>query len=165
MAWHAASHQFHHELHCETWKAAQKNQDSLTIHGTTIQNPAITFQLPSIIRNAIPEHAFSIDSLENSRALAELPDATTELPPAEGFILTGSVDLFGNDAWKAEFYNHHGPLPTWLDKVTDEHSIYQMAVLKTDLHISSLMPAFKGTPLDGIELKNISFTYQVRQHI
>ncbi|KAK4161616.1 hypothetical protein QBC43DRAFT_302785 [Cladorrhinum sp. PSN259] len=143
-------------LQYKAWGSARVNRKALTVPGAMIQNPKITFQLPSVVQSVLEQHG---DSSPCSHASCA-PDANAKRPPAEGFILTGSIPLFGNDAWHAELYSHYGPLPSNSDQPVDQNVIYQMAVLKTDLHVSSLMPNFKETPLDGVELKDISFTYQ-----
>ncbi|KAJ7785143.1 hypothetical protein DFH07DRAFT_934976 [Mycena maculata] len=86
----------------------------------------------------------------------DIPESPPLHPPPTGFILTGTVDLFGMDSLRADFYSHHVPLLPIKDATAIP--IYQMAVLREDLRISSLLPSFAGTTFDVIALKNATFT-------
>jgi hypothetical protein len=142
------------------WYAAATKQAYVVIHNATIQNPSIATSLPSHL-----QHLHS--SISNNLPL----DLTASTPPAEGFILTGSIHLFGIDNLEADFYSYHGPLPphTTLPPQTpspeNKELIYQIATLKGDLSVSKLLPEFSNTPFDSISLRNLTLTYQVAHHL
>ena len=116
-----------------------------------------------VIAKALPAgltRALGIKAPTNTTPQA---DPTDQAPP--GFVLSGSIALFGRDDLQVDFYSHHGPAPQGETLQPGDTLIYQRAELEHELHISELLPAFKNTTFDSIGLKNLTFTYQVCQHI
>jgi len=131
--------------------------ESATIHGATISSPSITRQLPDKIVQKLKSHA-SAGGPDSTPQL----DFTAPHPPPDGFILSGSIELFGIRGLKADFYSHHGPISAPANIPAGTIPIYQVAYLDKDLRISSILPDFAGTHFDILNFKEVSFTYQVR---
>ena len=137
----------------QAWNAAIEDHDTVKVHTAIIDDPKISFQPPPHLQR----QTLGQDPPQQSSLPVQAPGS---LPPDTGFILTGSIKIFSIDGLTADFYSYHGPLPNWLDPDDDE-PIYQMAVLRDGLKISSLLPSFAATKFDEIALSNVSFCFQV----
>ena len=143
--------------HHAAWTAGIEGHETVTIHKANIIAPTISFAPPPHLLGVIkcPDTGVTRDKER------QIQGGSGNVAPESGFILTGSIKLFGIDSLTADFYSHHGPPPAWVDP--DEEPIYQMAVLKDDLRISSIVPEFSGAQFDFICLKDVSLVYQVGQ--
>ncbi|KZT39494.1 hypothetical protein SISSUDRAFT_1061095 [Sistotremastrum suecicum HHB10207 ss-3] len=135
------------------WNAVANGDDSTTVHGATISSPSITFQPPDRILSKLPTQP-----TDDERS--KVPDATSEHPPPEGFILNGTIELFGISGLKADFYSHHGPVSAAVDLTDGTIPIYQAALLDEDLRLSTIFPEFSGTDFNVFNFKETTFTYQ-----
>jgi len=143
-------HELHHAINHDAWKAGI--YDHITehvIHGAIVTDPTVSFELPSVIG--------SVERTPN----APPPTLLGKKAPPEGFLLNGSISLFGMDSLIADFYGYHGPLPEFLGFGESRVPIYQMATLQDDLRLSSIFPSAKGQEFDIIALKDVAITYQV----
>lgn len=73
----------------------------------------------------------------------------------EGFVLSGSINLFGSSL-VADYYEYHGPIPSDLPP----DPVYQLAILKVDLKLPDIVPELRGTAFDDIALTDVMVTYQ-----
>ncbi|KAJ7748169.1 hypothetical protein DFH07DRAFT_775793 [Mycena maculata] len=96
-------------------------------------------------------------------ATNETPDTSDRSSPPKDFVLSGKLDSLFGLATKlaADFYSYHGELPGGLTPPADASvPIYQLATLKDDLLMSTILPKLAGTEFDRMPLKNVVFTYQ-----
>ena len=145
-------------IHQSAWTAGNEGHDSTGVHGATIDSPRIAFQPPLRLLGAIRPRDTTKDALSETENTAH---NGSHLPP-KGLILSGTIVPFGLESLTAEFYSHHGPLPPWIDQKDDRSPVYQIAMMREDLRISSILPSFSGTNFDVIALQNVNFTYQAR---
>ncbi|KZS92230.1 hypothetical protein SISNIDRAFT_455988 [Sistotremastrum niveocremeum HHB9708] len=135
------------------WNAVANGDDTATVHGATISAPSITFQPPDRVLGKLQNQPTDDEK-------AQVPDVNSEHPPPEGFILNGTIELFGISGFKADFYSHHGPISADVDVADGMIPIYQTALLDEDLKISTILPAFAGTKFDIFDFKETTFTFQ-----
>lgn len=140
-----------HPLHLEAWKVAQA-KDVASVHGAIVEALAIAVTPPS--------HLLSSDVTCQELTTPELSDSASVQPPPDGFVLTGTLDIFGIDGLRTHFYSHHAPSPSHLDLPKDILPIYQLAIVRGPVHASTFFPEFSGTLFDTIKLEEVNVTYQ-----
>lgn len=141
-----------HAAHHDAWFAA-KESDSADIHGAVVQELCVALTPPL---DFLKDTFMSVDSK------ADLDLSTSATPPPDGFVLTGTIDIFGLDGLRTDFYSHHAPPPAYLNLPEHVPPIHQLAIVRGPLHASKLFPEFAGTPVDVIKLDDVKVTYQVR---
>jgi hypothetical protein len=135
------------------FQAAVNSASTTTLSGTVISNPGVALEAPQ---------RFSGNDGLNIIPSTPTPTTTAQVPP-EGFILTGTINLFGLGSLinPPNFYSYHGTLAPDLIIPNGESPTYQIVALDHDIRMSLLIPSLKGTAFDQIALKNPTFTYQV----
>ncbi|KAI9649435.1 hypothetical protein NHQ30_002011 [Ciborinia camelliae] len=142
-------HEMHDAINHAAWTAGIHDHITETVvHGAVVIDPTVSFDLPPVISSAM------------RTPNAPPPSATGKRAPPEGFLLSGSILLFGSDTLVADFYGYHGPRPDTYGYGNSRIPVYQMAVLQDDLRLSSIIPAAKGKEFDAIALKDVTITYQ-----
>ncbi|KAG5651476.1 hypothetical protein H0H81_008507 [Sphagnurus paluster] len=137
-----------HESHHEAWVCAQ-TLDSANIHGAVVQELSVATTPPPHLIKA------SVIPKEDTSTLASL-----SAPPPDGFVLTGTIDLFGFEELRTDFYSHHAPPPSELKLPKHVPPVHQLAVVRGAIHASKFFPEFAGTEFDIIKLQNVHVTYQ-----
>jgi hypothetical protein len=145
--------------HMAAWNAATTVQPSTNVNGAIIGNPKVSLEPPPRFASPVKQQ-----TLGNTAAVPQAP-LMGEHPPPEGFVLTGTIDLFGMPALKADFYSYHGAIPPDLILPAGQSPIYQLATLDEDVRMSTFLPRLANTTFDTIALKNPTFTYQVLEHV
>ncbi|KAJ8064931.1 hypothetical protein OCU04_007235 [Sclerotinia nivalis] len=141
--------ELHNAINDAAWTAGiRENVTETVVHGATVLDPTVSFDLPPIISNAMRTWD------------ASPPNFNGKVAPPEGFVLNGSISLFGLDTLVADFYGYHGPPLESSDLSDSRIPVYQMAALRDDLRLSSLFPAAKDKEFDVIALKDVAITYQ-----
>ncbi|QRV90278.1 hypothetical protein RhiJN_18296 [Ceratobasidium sp. AG-Ba] len=90
-------------------------------------------------------------------------DESTMLPPSTGFMLEGTIKLFGLDTHKIELQSWHGPPPPDIDVGTDV-PIYQRVQI-SNLRPADIIPLVEGSSLSVLEFQNVTVTYQNYQFV
>jgi hypothetical protein len=135
---HLASPETH-----KVWSAVAQNAREVQVHGTTVRNPVV-FQAPADTSRSLPTDSKPVD---------------TELPPAEGFILGGDLDVFKIEKLKGTLRSWHGPAPTSVGR-TLTSPVFQHVTLNQSCQVSDLFPSVVDTVFNAIKLDNVMFTYQ-----
>lgn len=125
------------------WNAVAKSADAVQVNGATIRSPVV-LQAPAEARS-LPSDAQTIDA--------------DSLPPAQGFVLGGDLDVFGVQALKGAIRSWHGPPPASAGQ-TSAPPVYQHVTLDKSCAISDIFPAVADTIFKEFELANVTFTYQ-----
>ncbi|KAF8305444.1 hypothetical protein DL93DRAFT_2160293 [Clavulina sp. PMI_390] len=154
--------------HQSAWVAAKDGHDETVVHGVTISSPSISLSTPRLFGG----QAQSLTNLAGEVVKGTLGSNVivpqkSHRPPPEGFILSGTINLFGLESLQTDFFSYSGPIPPRVQQLYDAHDpkllktpICQMATLTEDLRLSSIFPDFKGTPFDVLAFKNVTFSYQ-----
>ncbi|KAG8718276.1 hypothetical protein FRC09_012899 [Ceratobasidium sp. 395] len=82
----------------------------------------------------------------------------TKVPPSTGFMLEGTIRLFGLDSHKVPLQSWHGPPPPDVE-VGSELPVFQRVQLG-DIRPIEFIPLLKDTPLSNLEFQNTIITYQ-----
>ncbi|KAG8706268.1 hypothetical protein FRC09_002495, partial [Ceratobasidium sp. 395] len=114
------------------WQAIRKNADSVKLGDVEIKKPFL------VVNDDIP---------------GSLPLA----PPAAGFLIGGTLKVFGLDR-EVQLQSWHGPTPPDV-QLGSEPPIYQRVLLGS-LRPSELIPLLEGTPFSDFELQNVIVTRQ-----
>ncbi|KAG9094206.1 hypothetical protein FRC06_011055 [Ceratobasidium sp. 370] len=85
-------------------------------------------------------------------------DPSTLVPPATGFMLEGTIKLFGLDSYKVNLWSWHGPPPADV-QVGADPPVYQHVQVR-GVGLAELIPLLAGTPLSQVEVPSVSITYQ-----
>lgn len=138
--------------------------DELLVHGAIIRSPRVYVHSESLSRQstrrtvAAREASFQIPIIGGFVVPIQLVDSTE---PPEGFTVKGDIDVFGAPGLTAEFSNWNGPVPEGVDIVDeDSKAIYDRAVVRDDLKLSSIMPVLQGTFFDKIVFRHVVITHQ-----
>lgn len=83
----------------------------------------------------------------------------TTAPPAEGFMLEGTIKLFGLESHSVPLQSWHGFVPPDVDTSAVDAPIYQRVQLGS-IHPAVLVPALANTPLATFEFQNVTITHQ-----
>ncbi|KAJ7055058.1 hypothetical protein C8F01DRAFT_1373976 [Mycena amicta] len=141
------------DIHQAAWDAASGPATSATIHGAVVSSPTVSLVPPS----------FGGLTTVDTPAPATTAGTSSGTTPPKDFLLSGKIDnLFGvADSLSADFYSYHGELPEGLVLPAGATApIYQLATLKDDLSLSTILPMLAGTEFDHMPFKNVVFTYQ-----
>lgn len=123
-----------HPTHQRAWQAASWGLKEVKLGDVTIANPRIDKPGPGT----------------SDETLSATPSAT-------GFVLAGSIHLFGTDK-VAQLKSWHGPPPPHVI-IGQDLPVYQHAEID-NIRASDFLPLLANTPFDEFEFKNIIFTYQ-----
>ena len=126
-----------HPFHQRAWQAASKGKKEVELGDLMISNPQVDK----------PPDATHDDT----------PDESSATPPASGFVLTGSINLFGTGII-VQLKSWHGPPPPHV-VIGKDLPVYQHAELDSIL-ASDFIPLFAGTSMDDFEFDNVTFTFQ-----
>ncbi|KAG9119488.1 hypothetical protein FRC07_005468 [Ceratobasidium sp. 392] len=85
------------------------------------------------------------------------------LPPSTGFMLEGTISLFGLDTHKIALQSWHGPPPPDVDIGTD-FPVYQRVQIDK-LRPVDILPLLEGSPLSELEFQSVTITYQNYQFV
>ncbi|KAF7302406.1 FAD-binding PCMH-type domain-containing protein [Mycena chlorophos] len=144
------------DVHQAAWEAASRSATSAVVHAAVVTSPSICTEPPTFTSLAAP----STPSAEPTTP--EVAVSSTTAP--KNFLLSGKIaNLFGviGSKLEADFYSYHGELPAGLSLPSGVTTpIYQLATLKDDLKLSTILPKLVGTAFDHMPLKNVVFTYQ-----
>ncbi|KAL0955635.1 hypothetical protein HGRIS_001868 [Hohenbuehelia grisea] len=123
-----------HPLHVRAWRAATQHKDQVDLGGVLVSKPSVdgSSSLPS-----------------------ESPDGPT--PPPGGFVLTGTIKLFGLDK-DAVLKSWHGPPPPHV-VLGKDLPIYQEAVVNS-IFASDFIPFLRYTRFTVLEFKQVTVTRQ-----
>jgi hypothetical protein len=134
-------------LHEEAWTSAVKTHVLETVlHGATVTDPTVAIELPALLADIIKPCA---------------PQTIHPKSVPDGFVVSGSIEPFGNEKLTADFWSYHGPRPPWLTLSDPRTPVYQMATMRNDLRLSSIFSSLEEEELDLIALKEVAITYQV----
>jgi hypothetical protein len=85
-------------------------------------------------------------------------DPANPAPPETGFMLEGTINLFGLESHPVTFRSWHGPPPGGVE-VGSDIPVYQ-SVKVDSVSLADLIPMLEGTPLAKFHMKDITITYQ-----
>ncbi|KAI0761189.1 hypothetical protein BD413DRAFT_617238 [Trametes elegans] len=147
-------------------RAAGHAGDALNVRrsGTYLTHPTTHAAWKSLVKNAT--HVTIGDVHLTDPHLADdgndigKPKAA---PPATGFMLEGTIKLFGLDAYEVALQSWHGPPPPSVD-IGSDVAVYQRVQLSSVL-IRDLIPLLEGTQFDTFEFRNVTITYQNHRFI
>nr|GAT46476.1 predicted protein [Mycena chlorophos] len=144
------------DAHQAAWEAASGPATSAVVHAAVVTSPSVCTEPPTFTSLAAPSAP---------SAAPTTPEATASSTTApKNFLLSGKIaNLFGvvGSKLEADFYSYHGDLPAGLSLPSGVTApIYQLATLKDDLKLSTILPKLVGTAFDHMPLKNVVFTYQ-----
>ncbi|KAG8775918.1 hypothetical protein FRC12_001190 [Ceratobasidium sp. 428] len=120
------------------WRSIRKNAKHVTIGDVRIEKPHL---------------ANDGNDLED----------TTPAPPVTGFMLEGTISLFGLHSHRVALQSWHGPPPPDVEVGVDV-PIYQRVQLGS-IHPSEFIPLLESTPFSEFEFKNVTITYQNYQFV
>ncbi|KAJ7706629.1 hypothetical protein B0H16DRAFT_1901589 [Mycena metata] len=147
--------------HQAAWDTATSGASTATVHGTKISSPSQSISPPSFGTSLAPTSTPPPPA--PSPTSTGTPDTSNGSSPPKDFLLSGKLDSLFGLATKlaADFYSYHGELPAGVTLPADASApIYQLATLKDDLLMSTILPKLAGTEFDHMPLKNVVFTYQ-----
>ncbi|KAG9104817.1 hypothetical protein FRC07_009732, partial [Ceratobasidium sp. 392] len=119
------------------WQAIRKNVDSVKLGDVQLKNPRL---------------------VANGDSPGELPVA----PPATGFLVEGTIKLFGLGG-DVKLQSWHGPTPPDI-QLGSEPPVYQRVQLES-IRPSELMPLLTETPFSNFEFRNVTITHQNYQFV
>ncbi|PVF92097.1 hypothetical protein CPB86DRAFT_239611 [Serendipita vermifera] len=156
------------------WQAANAGVSSMTIRGIQLSEPKVA-QPPIIPDNPVHPDVPVADSLDHvplvtgslhlvrrAAAAATLPVvlAPDSLPPPQGFLVVGNIDLFGASAVKAQLEVWQGPAPADISVQPNQPAAFERATISGDLRLSTLIPSLSGSEYDRITFRNVTFMHQ-----
>ncbi|KAG9104818.1 hypothetical protein FRC07_009693, partial [Ceratobasidium sp. 392] len=119
------------------WQAIRKNVDSVKLGDVQLKNPRLA---------------------TNGDDPGELPVA----PPATGFLIEGTIRLFGLES-DVKLQSWHGPTPPDV-QLGSEPPVYQRVQLDS-IRPSDLIPLLEDTPFSNFEFRDVTITYQNYQFV
>lgn len=132
-------------IHQKAWTAASKQADQLQLGKTKVTSPRIE----------VSPMANSVQGSPRPNDAAQIQSIT---PPATGFVLGGTIDLFGLTSHPAKLTSWHGPPPPGV-VVNSETPVYQHVEIDS-IFASDFIPLLGGTPFKQFEFQKVTFTYQ-----
>ncbi|KAG9096176.1 hypothetical protein FRC06_008959, partial [Ceratobasidium sp. 370] len=114
------------------WQAIRKNADTLKLGDMQLKNPRL-------VTDGSQSH--------------ELPLA----PPATGFLIEGTIKLFGLDH-EVQLQSWHGPIPPNI-QLGSEPPVYQRVQID-NIRPSEFIPLLENTPFSDFEFQRVTLTYQ-----
>ncbi|PVF92098.1 hypothetical protein CPB86DRAFT_844605 [Serendipita vermifera] len=155
------------------WQAANAGVSSMAIRGIRLSEPKVA-QPPTIpdtpLNADIPTSGSLIHTplITRSRNLARrgagemLPIvlAPDSLPPPQGFLVVGNIDLFGVSAVKAQLEVWQGPAPAGITVQPNKPAAFERATIGGDLRLSTLIPRLSGSEYDRVTFRNVTFMHQ-----
>ncbi|PVF91964.1 hypothetical protein CPB86DRAFT_718414 [Serendipita vermifera] len=155
------------------WQAANGGISSMTIRGIRLSEPKVA-QRPTIPNKPLHSDVLTSESLVHSPLItrsrnlvrhaadAALPVvlAPDTLPPPQGFLVVGNIDLFGLSAVKAQLEVWHGPAPAGIIVQPNKPAAFERATIGGDLRLSTLIPRLSGSEYDRVTFRNMTFMHQ-----
>lgn len=123
-------------IHQVAWNAISKGLPFVKLGDTRISNPRL--ELPRDIE-PISSHS--------------------RTPPPTGFVLGGTIYLFGLEKYPVHLRSWHGPSRFLARFLTGGNPIYQVCTIKT-IPASEIIPLLADTPVKDLLLREVSITYQ-----
>jgi hypothetical protein len=159
------------------WQAANAGTGSMTIRGIHLRNPKV-LQSPSPLEETLESRMGTLGIKETGERLLVTastritPQATpsstalpivaapSSLPPSQGFVVIGDIELFGVSDAKAQLEIWEGPAPDGITVQPNEPPSIERASITGDLHLSSIIPLLSGSKFDRITFRNIVVYHQ-----
>lgn len=126
------------------WRAAMEGLPSLELPGLVVSSPTIAYFQDEPVAGHVARHIQS--------AVSDI------LPPQDGFVLQGDVELF-NTGLVGQLEKWMGPPPEDVVVGLEPPSIEKITIAG-DFHMSMLLPLLKGTPFDDITFRNVTLYHQ-----
>ncbi|PVF91963.1 hypothetical protein CPB86DRAFT_718410 [Serendipita vermifera] len=155
------------------WQAANAGVSSMAIRGIRLSEPKVA-QPPTIpdkpLNTDVPTSDFLIHTPLITRSgnfarrgageMLPIVLAPDSLPPPQGFLVVGNIDLFGVSAVKAQLEVWQGPAPADIIVQPNKPAAFECATIGGDLRLSTLIPRLSGSEYDRITLRNVTFMHQ-----
>ena len=140
----------------QVWSTLSKG-DSNVQNGVSIpslQSKGLAIESPKIL--GPPHH----ENLKQGLPKAPLPaiDALPAVPPSEGFIVGGTINVFGLPHVPGSLKTFHGPPPPHVG-VSKASTVFQNVQID-GVGMGVLFPELAGTEFDKVKLDNVLITYQ-----
>jgi hypothetical protein len=158
------------------WQAANARTSSMTIRGIHLKNPK-ALQSSSPLEQTLETRVDTLNIQDASqRALVSVstrvaPETTvstalpivatsSSLPPSQGFVIVGDIELFGVSDAKAQLEIWEGPAPDGIIVQPNEPPSIERASVTGQFHLSSLIPFLSGSEFDRFTFQNIVVYHQ-----
>ncbi|KAI0258477.1 hypothetical protein BC834DRAFT_847332 [Gloeopeniophorella convolvens] len=136
-----------HDSHHDAWTAA-RTKDSANILGAVVQELRVASAPPP---HLVGSSLITAESLKDS----VLHGSSSAPPPPDGFVLTGTIDIFGLEGLRTDFYSHHAPPPSHINLPRSIVPIHQLAIVRGPVHASKFFPEFADTEFDIVKLEDV----------
>ncbi|PVF94618.1 hypothetical protein CPB86DRAFT_712792 [Serendipita vermifera] len=155
------------------WQAANAGISSMTIRGIRLSEPQVA-QPPTVPNKPLNPDAPASESLVHAPLItrsrnfvrraadAALPIvlAPDSLPPPQGFLVVGNIDLFGVSSVKAQLEVWQGPAPAGITVQPNKPAAFERATIGGDLRLSTIIPRLSGSEYDLFTFRNVTFMHQ-----
>lgn len=139
--------------------SAAESIQSIRVAPTVDTHPRTHTAWQSIIKNAADVTLGDVRLEKPHLADGNDVGEPTAAPPATGFMLEGTIKLFGLESHSVSLQSWHGSTPPDVDSSAVDVPVYQRVQLGS-IRPAELVPALANTPLATFDFRNVTITYQ-----